>query len=113
MLTTQEATASRWRPLAIGATAAVALAFTTGRTDVECGAIKQPRACNPTPGCGFWEICFKNAEDYIAAYKRGDVVHCRSIKDEMRGVRIIRVSSAPDICLSGWASSAHDVRGQR
>jgi len=45
-----------------------------------------------THTCMWWDICFKNAEDYYHAYYNGRVVHCRSMKDDMRGVRVIVVT---------------------
>src|SRR5262249_2559743 len=82
------------RSVAALAAAAVALAVTSSATDIECGALKTPRECNRTPGCGFSDVCFRvamGAEAYIAAYKRGEVVHCRPVKQERRGVRVIAV----------------------
>jgi len=71
--------------------AALALAFMSGSTDVECRAIKRPEECMQPRGLMFVEICFNNAEDYYAAWMRRNIAHCRSMKDVRRGVRLIAV----------------------
>jgi len=58
----------------------------------DCRPIRTPQLCMRTHTCMWWDICFKNAEDYYHAYYNGRVVHCRSIKDDMRGVRVIVVT---------------------
>ena len=76
---------------AVLALAAAFLALPTS-APFECRDMHTPQQCMRTPACMWWDICFKNAEAYDWAHRNGRVVHCRDVKDELRGVRVIAVS---------------------